>query len=66
MAEMIQLSPMNMALILAVISSGLIGCLWGWRHSIRTRKLVKFSLLLLFVLVGVIILRSIFGPRYVL
>ena len=56
MAEMMQLSPMNMSLIFVVVCSVLIGCLWGWRHSIYTRRLARFAMSLLFALALFLIL----------
>jgi len=50
MLEMIHLSPLNMSLIFATMMAGVLGAVWGWRHSAHTRKLIRFALLLLLVI----------------
>ena len=50
MLEMVQLSPLNMLLILAASTLAILGIVLGWRHSTYTRKLVRFALSLLLAL----------------
>ena len=58
MSGLVSNAPLSIALIGSIILIGILASLYGWRHSTRSRKLVRFAWVVILGLIAVILVLS--------
>ncbi|HLC06393.1 MAG TPA: hypothetical protein VJK02_25455 [Anaerolineales bacterium] len=58
MAGLISNAPLSMALIGSIVLIGMLASSYGWRHSTRSRRLVKFAWAVILGLMAVFLILS--------